>query len=282
MRGAWIVDQGVIDVTSAFLVTRRLHDEQTPFQHLEVFDSPRFGRMLLLDGAVQTTEGDEFAYHEMLAHPALCAHPHPRRVLIIGGGDGGLLEEVLKHPVERVTMVEIDEAVVRASRRYLSTICGGAFEDPRTHLVIGDGLAYVNDTPDRFDVALIDSTDPQGAATGLFSAEFYAQVGTRLTADGVVAVQSGSAVYQQELIRSVRRNLRPSFPVVRTAVAAVMAYPGVLWSFTIGAKTRDPRDLGPREIAGRVEGYRLRFYTPAGHRAAFDLPPYLLEQVEAE
>ena len=100
MRGAWIVDQGVIDVTSAFLVTRRLHDEQTPFQHLEVFDSPRFGRMLLLDGAVQTTEGDGFAYHEMLAHPALCAHPHPRRVLIIGGGDGGLLEEVLKHPVE--------------------------------------------------------------------------------------------------------------------------------------------------------------------------------------
>src|SRR5207237_663288 len=218
MRGAWIVDQGVIDVTSAFLVTRRLHDEQTPFQHLEVYDSPRFGRMLLLDGAVQTTEGDEFAYHEMLAHPALCAHPHPRRVLIIGGGDGGLLEEVLKQPVDRVTMVEIDAAAVRARR----------------------------------------------------------------TPDGVLAVQSGSAVYQQELIRSVRRSLRPSFPVVRTAVAAVMAYPGVLWSFTIGAKTRDPGDLGPEEIAGRLEGFRLRYCTPAGHRAAFDLPPYLLEQVETE
>src|SRR5205807_1782433 len=172
-------DQGVIDVTSAFLVTRRLHDEQTPFQHLEVYDSPRFGRMLLLDGAAQTTEGDEFAYHEMLAHPALCARPHPRRVLILRGGDGAL-------------------------------------------------------------------------------------VGARLTPDGVLAVQSGSAVYQQELIRSVRQNLRPSFPVVRTAVAAVMAYPGVLWSFTIGAKTRDPGDLGPEEIAGRLEGFRLRYCTPAG------------------
>ncbi|HKV43402.1 MAG TPA: polyamine aminopropyltransferase [bacterium] len=283
MRGAWIVDQGVSDITSAFKITRRLHDEQTPYQHLEIYDSPRFGRMLVLDGAVQTTEGDEFVYHEMLAHPALCAHPRPRRVLIIGGGDGGLLEEVLKHPVEHATMVEIDAAVVRASRQYLSTICGAAFDDPRTTLIIGDGIAYVRETSDRFDVALIDSTDPEGAATGLFAAEFYTQVASRLTPQGLLAVQSGSAVYQQELIRMVRRHLRPSFPIVRTYVATVTTYPGVLWSFTVGAKAGDPQTVAPEEIAQRVaEIVGLRYYTPSGHRAAFDLPPYLREQVEME
>ncbi|HLW59744.1 MAG TPA: polyamine aminopropyltransferase [bacterium] len=283
MRGAWIVDQGVSDITSAFKITRCLHDERTPYQHLEIYDSPRFGRMLVLDGAVQTTEGDEFVYHEMLAHPALCAHPRPRTVLIIGGGDGGLLEEVLKHPIERATMVEIDAAVVRASRQYLSTICGAAFEDPRATLVIGDGIAYVRETPDRFDVVLIDSTDPEGAATGLFAPEFYAQVANRLTPQGVLAVQSGSAVYQQELIRMVRRHLRPSFPTVRTYVATVTTYPGVLWSFTVGTKGRDPHAIAPEEIARRVAAIAgLRYYTPSGHRAAFDLPPYLREQVEME
>lgn len=282
MKGAWITDQGAVDITSMFRVTRRIHEERTPYQHLEIYESPLFGRMLVLDGAVQTTEGDEFVYHEMLAHPALCTHPAPRRVLIIGGGDGGLLEEVLKHPVERVAMVEIDEAVVRTGRRYLPAICGQAFEDPRTQLVIGDGIAYVRETRDRFDAVLIDSTDPEGPAVGLFAEEFYAEVARRLTPDGLIAVQSGSAVYQRELIRMVRRNLRSSFPIVRTFVATVMAYPGVLWSFTMGSLTRDPLQVGDIEIAGRIADFRLKYYTPSGHRGAFDLPPYLRGEVESE
>src|SRR5260370_27088219 len=130
MRGAWITDQGGGDITTTLRVTRRLHEERTPYQYLEIYESPLFGRMLVLDGAVQTTEGDEFAYHEMLAHPALCTHPSPRRVLIIGGGDGGLLEEVLKHPVERVTMVEIDEAVGPAGRQEPAPTSGRACDVP--------------------------------------------------------------------------------------------------------------------------------------------------------
>ncbi len=281
MKGAWIIDQGGGDVTAAHRVTRRLYEERTPYQHLEIYDSPLFGRMLVLDGAVQTTEGDEFAYHEMLAHPPLCTHPAPRRILIIGGGDGGLLEEVLKHPVERVTMVEIDEAVVRAGRQYLGTICGRAFEDPRATLVIGDGIAYVRETTDRFDVVLVDSTDPQGAATGLFAQEFYAQVARHLTPDGLMAVQSGSAVYQQDLIRTVRRHLRPAFPLVRTYLASVAAYPGGLWSFTMGSLGRDPLQVGPDAIAPRIGEFRLRYYTPSGHHGAFDLPPHIRGEVEA-
>ncbi len=282
MKGAWIIDQGGADITCGVRVTRRLHEEQTTYQHLEVYESPLLGRMLVLDGAVQTTEGDEFVYHEMLAHPALCAHPAPRRALIIGGGDGGALREALKHPLERVTLVEIDEAVVRASRAYLNTIGGDAFDDPRATVIIGDGLAYVQETAERFDVVLVDSTDPEGPAVGLFSPAFYAQIARRLTPEGLLAVQSGSAVYQRDLISSVRRHLRPLFPVVRTYLADVIAYPGVVWSFTVASLGPDPLRVAPEEIARRTRGFGLRYYTPAGHHAAFDLPPYIREQVEAE
>jgi spermidine synthase len=280
MKGAWITDQGAGDFTSTFLVTHRLHAEQTAHQYLEVYESPRFGRMLLLDGAVQTTEADEFCYHEMLTHPALCTHPAPRRLLVIGGGDGGALEEALKHPVSQATLVEIDEAVVRASRTYLGTVSGGAFEDPRADLVIGDGIAYVRETAAHYDVVLVDSTDPQGPAEGLFAPAFYAQIARRLTPDGLLVVQSGSAVYQQALAGAVRRHLRAIFPIVRTYVAAVLAYPGVLWSFTMGSREHDPLRVDPEEIARRVGGLGLRYYTPTRHHAAFDLPPFIRESVE--
>lgn len=281
MNGAWIADQGGGDITAAFRVTERIHEERTPYQRLEIYQSPLFGRMLVLDGAVQTTEGDEFMYHEMLAHPALVTHPSPRHVLIIGGGDGGLLEEVLKHPVERATMVEIDEAVMRASRRYLPKIAGGAFEDPRATVVVGDGIAYVRETGDRFDVVLVDSTDPEGPAIGLFAEDFYADVARRLRPAGILAVQSGSAVYQRQLIRTVRRNLRASFPIVRTWLSTVVTYPAAVWSFTMGSLSRDPLLVSTGEITERVAGVSLQCYTPARHPAAFDLPPYFAREAES-
>ena len=282
MKGAWLVDQGSPDITSAFRVTRLVHTEQTPYQHLEIYDSAIFGRMLVLDGAVQTTEREEFVYHEMLAHPALCTHPAPKRVLIIGGGDGGALEEALKHPLEAATLVEIDEAVVRTSREYLSGVAGRAFEDSRAKLVIGDGIAYAGETSERFDVVMVDSTDPQGPAVGLFAPDFYRTIGRRLTPGGLLVVQSGSAIYQGELIRSVRRTLRPFFPVVRTYVAAVVEYPGTLWSFTIGSLGPDPLAVSAETIAKRTEGFRLRYYTPLVHRAAFEPPPFLREATELD
>jgi len=282
MKGAWLVDQGSPDITSAFRVTRLVHTEQTPYQHLEIYDSAIFGRMLVLDGAVQTTEREEFVYHEMLAHPALCAHPAPKRVLIIGGGDGGALEEALKHPLEGATLVEIDEAVVRTSREYLAGVAGRAFEDPRATLVIGDGIAYAGETAERFDVALVDSTDPQGPAVGLFAPEFYGTIARKLTPGGLLVVQSGSAMYQRDLIRSVRRTMRPFFPVVRTYVAAVVEYPGTLWSFTVGSLGPDPAVVPPDTIAKRTAGFGLRYYTPIGHQAAFAAPPFLREATESD
>lgn len=279
MRGAWIFDQGGPDLATAFRVTRRLHEEWTPYQHLEVYENPTFGRMLVLDGAVQTTELEEFVYHEMLVHPALLTHPSPRRVLIIGGGDGGALEEALKHPLERAVMVEIDEAVVRASRAYLSTICQDAFDDPRAQLVIGDGIAFVAGGGDSFDVVLVDSTDPQGPSLGLYSPDFYKQVAARLAPEGVLAVQSGSPLYQRDLLAAVRRHLRAVFPHVRTCLATVVAYPGGLWSFTLASRGRDPAALSAEEIARRTQDLGLRYYGPLVHGGAFHLPPYLRDQL---
>jgi spermidine synthase len=281
MKGAWLVDQGSPDITTAFRISRLLHEEQTAYQHLEIYESPAFGRMLVLDGAVQTTEREEFIYHEMLVHPALCTHPAPKRVLIVGGGDGGALEEALKHPLDRATLVEIDEAVVRTSRQYLPGVAGRAFDDPRASVVIGDGIAYAAETPARFDVVLVDSTDPQGPATGLFSPDFYGTIARRLTPGGIVTVQSGSAIYQRDLIRSVRRTLRPFFPIVRTYVAAVVEYPGTLWSFTLGSLGPDPLALAQDAIARRTEGFGLRYYTPDGHHAAFSPPPFLRDATES-
>src|SRR5579862_2802163 len=197
-------------------------------------------------------------------------------------GDGGALEEALKHPLEAATLVEIDEAVVRTSREYLSGVAGRAFEDSRANLVIGDGIAYAGETSERFDVVMVDSTDPQGPAVGLFAPEFYGTIARRLTPNGLLVVQSGSAIYQGDLIRSVRRTLRPFFPVVRTYVAAVVEYPGTLWSFTVGSLGPDPLAVSAETIAKRTEGFRLRYYTPVVHRAAFDAPPFLREATESD
>jgi spermidine synthase len=263
----WIVDVVGEGHGQALQVGDILYDGRSAFQHVQVVTSPLFGRMLVLDDAVQTTERDEHIYHEMLVHLPMAVHPDPRRVLIIGGGDGGTLEEALKHPVTAVTMVEIDRAVVEVSRTYLPAIAAGAFDDRRTRLLIEDGMAFVRGTGETFDVILVDSTDPKGPGLALFSEEFYRLCRRILTPRGIVAVQSGSLLYQRDLMALVARHLRAVFPTVAPYWAAIPAYPGALWSFTLAALAGDP--ARPRILP--VEG--LRCYAPAAHQAALALPP---------
>lgn len=270
----WIVDVIGEGFGQAIQVNDILYDHHSPYQRVQVAGSARFGRMLVLDDAVQTTEKDEYVYHEMLVHVPLVAHPAPRRVLIIGGGDGGTLEEALKHPVESVTMVEIDREVVDVSRRFLPAISGGAFDDPRSHLRIGDGVEFVRAAGERFDAILVDSTDPKGPGIALFSEEFYRACAAILTPSGVLAAQSGSPLYQHGLMESVSRHLSAVFPTVAPYWAAVPAYPGTLWSFTFASAAIDPRPSGDelsRRISSRSLG-PLRYYTPGTHHAAFRLP----------
>ncbi len=268
----WLVDLVGPGVAQATQVTDVLFDGRSAYQRIQIVCSPLFGRMLVLDDAVQTTERDEHAYHEMLVHLPLVTHPSPRRVLIIGGGDGGTLEEVLKHPVEHVTMVEIDGAVVDACRRFLPSVGGDAFTDPRAELVIDDGVAYVARAGRTFDVILVDSPDPKGPGLALFSPQFYSACARLLTSQGLLVAQSGSLLYQPDLAALVRRHLQPAFPLVGTYWAPVPSYPGVLWTFTYGSKQPDPRAVPPEVIAGRLAGVPTRLYSPAAHAAALALP----------
>ncbi|MCS7174032.1 MAG: polyamine aminopropyltransferase [Armatimonadetes bacterium] len=277
----WFRDTGGEGFANAYRIDEVLFDGRSRYQHVQVVRNAFFGRMLLLDEAVQTTEADEFIYHEMLAHLPLVTHPAPASLLIIGGGDGGLLEEALKHPLRRAVMVEIDELVVEVTRRYIPEIPRGAFEDPRVELRFEDGFVYVRRTEGRFDVVLVDSTDPQGPSVPLFSSEFYGDLQRLLTEEGVVAVQSGSPLYQRDLIVQVRRNLKQHFPIVRTFLVPIPTYPGALWSFTLGSKGPDPLAISPGVIEDRIAGMNLQYYTAARHHESLIAPPFLREVLEA-
>ncbi|OGG48209.1 MAG: spermidine synthase [Candidatus Handelsmanbacteria bacterium RIFCSPLOWO2_12_FULL_64_10] len=263
------------------LLKERLFEQRSPFQSMQVIDSHLFGRCLVLDGALQTSEWDEFMYHEMLVHVPLLTHPSPRRVLIIGGGDGGALRRVLDHPHTNAVQVEIDASVIKNSQRFLPSISKGAFENPRANVVIGNGFEYIREHEGEFDVVLVDSTDPVGAAVPLFQEPFYRDVFASLKDDGLLAAQSNSPIYMALELKAQLENLREVFPLVRTYLGSVPAYPGGLWSYTIASKRYDPTQVSKAGIAARLAraGISARYYSPDVHHAAFVLPPFIAEFV---
>jgi len=258
---------------------RMLHTETTPFQKLEVFETPGFGTVMALDGVIQTTTADEFAYHEMMVHPPMLSVGTAKRVLIIGGGDGGCLREVLKHPVEQVTLAEIDAAVIEASKRFLPSLSSGAFSDPRARVVVGDGLAFVAETAETFDVIIVDSTDPEGPGEVLFTEAFYADCARALAPNGVLVTQCGVPFLQPKGVTASFRRLRAAFADVTFTLCAVPTYVGGV--MTLGWASKDPavRRLGVESLRTRMRalGLSTRYYTPEVHLAAFALPGYIQE-----
>jgi spermidine synthase len=247
-----------------------LYREKTEFQEIAVFDTYEFGRMLVLDGIIQLTLADEFIYHEMIVHTPLRTHPAPRRVLIVGGGDGGSVREVSKYPqVESIVLAELDRKVIEASRRYLPEL-GSAFDDPRVEINIVNALEYVRANKSAFDVVIIDSPDPLGPAADLFGAAFYRDVYEALTPEGIMVAQSESPVLNRRLIRQIYENILQSFPAFYYYLSPVPTYPGGMWSFAIGSKRFSP--LQP-ENDFLPEG--TRYYTPQVHASAFTLPPFV-------
>jgi len=254
-----------------FRVTERLLETQTKYQRLELYRTEGFGRLLVLDGTVQLVEVGEESYHEPLVHPVMLAHPNPRRVLIIGGGDGGTLREVLRHrSVERAVMVEIDEMVIEVSRLYMD-VERGAFEDPRAELVIGDGVEYLKNTEESFDVIIVDSTDPVGPAKLLFSEEFYRSAYEKLNERGLYITQAGSVyLFTNELLDAYRAMKRVfdrvhyfSFPVIGYASP---------WSFLVGVK--GDVDFTKVDLE-RAKGLDLYYYDPERHETLFQMPRYV-------
>ena len=271
------------DLRIKFRIDRLLFDSETEHQRLKLFESKSFGRVLTLDSVVQTTTSDEFIYHEMMAHLPILAHGRAKRVLIIGGGDGGMAEEVLKHEsVEHVTMVEIDPGVVEFSKQYLPEICKGAFDDPRLDLVIADGAKFVAETDERFDVAIIDSTDPIGPAEVLFTEAFYGNVKRCLSKGGIVATQNGVPFLQTAELTSTLAAFRKLFRDPTCYLATVPTYVGGPMAFGWGTDDESLRQVTEEELARRFEasGIETRYYTPAVHKAAFALPPYIQDMIE--
>lgn len=261
-----------------FDVSKVLFEQKTPLWHLIIFENPTFGRVMALDGIIQTTERDEFIYHEMLTHIPMLAHGHAKRVLIIGGGDGGMLREVVKHSsVEHITMVEIDHAVVEMCKTYLPNHSNGAYEDERVQLVIDDGAKFVNSTEQRFDVIISDCTDPIGPGEVLFSSKFYAGCQRCLNEGGIFVAQNGVAFMQIDEVTTTAKRLAYDFSDVSFYCAAVPTYIGGLMSFAWGTNQADLRTVSHDVIKERFElaNIQTRFYTPALHCASFALPAFI-------
>jgi spermidine synthase len=277
LRDGWSFETLHADYAQALKVERLIYDSETEHQRLRVFENNRFGRVLTLDDVVQTTEADNFIYHEMLTHVPLLAHGSARRVLIVGGGDGGMAREVLRHgAVEHLTMVEIDASVVEFSRQYLPSLSNGAFDDPRLDLVIADGAQFMREAEARFDVIIVDSTDPVGPGEVLFSDTFYGHARRRLAEGGILVTQNGVPFLQPDELIGTMRAFKALFSDWGCYLASVPSYAGGPMAFgwaTDSEARRTPVDVLRRRW--QAAGLATDYYTPEVHRAAFALPGYV-------
>lgn len=257
-----------------FKVEKVLFSGKSEFQTVDIVQTKGHGKMLLNDGLIMVTERDEFAYHDMITHVPLFVHPQPKNVLVIGGGDGGTAREVIRHTsVEKCTMVEIDGMVVDACKEHIpQTSC--ALSDPRINLIIGDGVKFVAETTEKFDVIIVDSTDPIGPAQPLFGEAFYQDVYNCLADDGIVVSQGESSWYAMDIQQSLLKVLNSVFPKSYLYSFSNLTYPGGLWSFTFATKKYHPVD---HFSSHRVKESKLEFdyYNATLHSAAFALPSFV-------
>ncbi|MBN1084751.1 polyamine aminopropyltransferase [Erwinia aphidicola] len=262
-----------------FSVDKVLYREQTGHQDLVIFENSALGRVMTLDGVVQTTERDEFIYHEMMTHVPLLAHGAAKHVLIIGGGDGAMLREVSRHQnIEKITMVEIDAGVVTFCKQYLPNHSQGAYDDPRFTLVIDDGVNFVSQTGEKFDVIISDCTDPIGPGESLFTSDFYQGCYRCLNPGGIFVAQNGVCFLQQDEAVNSHRKLGHYFADVSFYQAAVPTYYGGIMTFAWASDNPALRQLDAATIASRFDaaGLTCRYYNPAIHTGSFALPQYLL------
>lgn len=261
--------------TDSFGITAKIREtyvnEQTPFQHLVMLDTEEFGRMLVLDGMVMTTVKDEFVYHEMVAHPALVTHPNPKKVLVVGGGDGGVMREIMKHPsVEKAVLVDIDGKVIEYSKKYLPEIAC-ELDNPRVEVQVNDGYMHILNSKNEYDVIMVDSTEPVGPAAPLFELGFYQGIYDALKDDGLFVAQTDNPWFKADLIQKVNRDVKEIFPIVRVYAANIPTYPSGMWTFTMGSKKHDPLKVEEASIPEM----ETKYYSPRLHHAAFVLPKFV-------
>ncbi|MGH8674540.1 MAG: polyamine aminopropyltransferase [Burkholderiales bacterium] len=282
-RGEHLIVEPLNDSTGFHVrATRKLGEWQTRFQKMEIYETPHYGRIFRLDGYNMTSEREEFVYHENLIHPALAAHAAPKKVLIIGGGDGGSSEEALKHPsVEQVTMCEIDEEVIRVAKEHFFAVHRGAFDNPRLRVLIGDGMKFIRETQERFDLIALDLNDPIGPAEALYSTEFFHQCRAALAPGGALVLHIGAPVARPERVADIAQRLNGVFRIVRPYTMYIPLY-GAQWGMAVCSDKLDPKALTADEVDRRIEARRLqdlRFYNGETHEGVFALPNFIRDLV---
>jgi len=280
----WIIEWQSPYSASMFSIKKILFSGRTEYQEVIVAELREYGISLILDGKIQSSERDEFIYHEMLVHPALITHPNPERVLLIGGGEGATLREILKHStVKEVVMVDIDEEVVDICKKYLGSFHRGSFNDPRAKLIIDDGREFLRREKGGWDVIVLDVTDPieEGPSKLLYTKEFYELASSKLKEDGILVTQSTSLTQNMDAFATIFRTLRKVFPIVRATRAFVPVYTAD-WSFTIASKKHDPQAVESEEAGKRVNERGigdLKYYDPSFHPYYFHLPKFVREYI---
>ena len=266
----WLSEYSTDSLKLSLRVKNILHSEKTPYQDLIIADTHEYGRTLMLDGAFQLTERDEFTYSEMMSHVPLCAHENPERVLIIGGGDGAIMREVLRHEcVKKCTLIDIDERVIESSKKYLP-FAGCSFSDSRADVKCMDAMKYIRETDERYDVVIIDSTDPVDFAAGLFQSGFYSDVKRVMNQNAFLSELTESPFTDTNLMRQAIHEMRKVFPLVRMYWGVVPTYPSGMWTYGLSCMNEN---ANPSEPVRNVKG--TRYYTNEIHKASFILPPFL-------
>lgn len=259
-------------------VTQKLAEEQTDYQLIEIYETEKFGNLMVIDGCVMLTSRDNFLYHEMMSHPALFTHPNPKNIVIIGGGDCGTLKEVLKHPgVESVTQIDIDEQVTRLSEKYFSELCESN-HDPRAKLLFIDGVKWVKETaPESVDVIIIDSTDPVGPGEGLFTREFYVDCFKLLKSNGIVVQQSESPLFHLDnIIKPMHDKMKQvGFSESITLPFPQPCYPSGWWSATMAVKNGSVKNFREQDAERKI--FKTKYYNSKIHQAAMAQPEMMEE-----
>ena len=284
-RNVWFTDKDESQALSLRFTGEVFFDVQSPFQRVRILESYKYGKMLALDDMVMTTEKDEFHYHEMISHPGMFMHPNPKNILVIGGGDGGTIREVLRHTsVETVTMVEIDGAVIDACKEHLPQIAS-SFDHPKLTLIVGDGIAFAKDAaPNTYDLILVDGSDPVGPAEGLFSTAFYQNCFNALKEDGILVAQGESPKFNEKAFKELNFTLQEIFGTDKAPVSLffVPTYPTGMWSFQYGLKGNVGQNQVPEKpvIDSFVSENGLRYYNHGLQTASFALPNFVADIVK--
>lgn len=274
----WFKESLTASVGNAFRVDRLVHSEDSDLQHLILFDNETHGRILAIDGLVQVSLGDEFIYHEMVTHTPILAHGAVKSVLVVGGGDGGAMREILRHSsVERIVLAEIDKAVIDFSREWLPTVSSGSFDDPRVEIKICDGVDYMRNGDEHFDLIIIDSSDPVGPSAVLFTEAFYRDCHRRLAPGGILVTQSGLAAIHSDVVENTSEYFDRIFQHHGFYAITVPTFSGGVMTLGFATDNAETMSPAPGVIESRFasSGLDTRYYAPDVHRGAFALPRFL-------